>query len=131
MFRRKKKLEVGYESSIFDLFNAIAYASSQFGKYNITSDGLKIIFDDSIVEDKEAESDRAMREVQQGLKSKIEYRMQIFGETEEVATEKILEIRANDPSVEDLLGEDPMQEEEDRKMRNDRIVNTALNKMGL
>lgn len=131
MFRRKKKLEVGYESSIFDLFNAIVYASSQFGKYNITSDGLKITFDDSIVEDKNAESDRAMREVQQGLKSKIEYRMQIFGETEEVATEKISEIRANDPSVEDLLGEDPMQEEEDRKMRNDRIVNTALNKMGL
>lgn len=131
MFRRKKKLEVGYESSIFDLFNAIAYASSEFGTYNITSDGLKITFDDSIVEDKESESTRARAEVSQGLLSKVEYRVKIFGETEETAKQKINDIKMSDPSVEDLLGGDPIQEEEDRKQRNDRIVNTALNKMGL
>lgn len=105
MFRRKKKLEVGYESSIYDLFKAVAYASTVFGKYNINADGLKIMFDDSIVEDKEAESNRAMREVQQGLKSKIEYRMQIFGETQEIAEQKIKEIKENEPKVEDLIGE--------------------------
>lgn len=105
MFRRKKKLEVGYESSIYDLFKAVAYASSTFGKYNITTDGLKITFDDSIIEDKEAESNRAMREVQQGLKSKIEYRMQIFGETQEIAEQKIKEIQESNPSVKDLIGE--------------------------
>lgn len=105
MFRRKKKLEVGYESAIYDLFNAIAYASSAFGKYNITSDGLKITFDDSIIEDKEAESNRAMREVQQGLKSKVEYRMQIFGETQKIAEQKIKEIQESNPSINDLIGE--------------------------
>lgn len=105
MFRRKKKLEVGYESSIFDLFNAVAYASSTFGQYNINSDGLKITFDDSIIEDKEAESNRAMREVQQGLMSKVEYRMQIKGETQEIAEQKIAEIKENNPSVKDLIGE--------------------------
>lgn len=105
MFRRKKKLEVGYESSIFDLFNAVAYASSTFGKYNINAEGLKITFDDSIVEDKEAESNRAMREVQQGLKSKVEYRMDIYGETEDVAKQKIAEIEESNPSVKDLIGE--------------------------
>ena len=104
MFRRKKKLEVGYESSIFDLFNAVAYASSTFGQYNINSDGLKITFDDSIVEDKEAESIRARAEVSAGLKSKVEYRMQIFGETEEIAKQKIAEIEESNPSVKDLLG---------------------------
>lgn len=104
MFRRKKKLEVGYESSIFDLFNAVAYASSEFGKYDINTDNLKIVFDDSIIEDKEAESIRAMREVQQGLKSKVEYRMQIFGETEEVAKQKIADIEANNPDIKTLLG---------------------------
>ena len=104
MFRRKKKLEVGYESSIYDLFNAVAYASSTFGQYDINTDGLKITFDDSIVEDKEAESNRAMREVQQGLKSKVEYRMQIFGETEEIAQQKIAEIEANNPDIKTLLG---------------------------
>lgn len=131
MFRRKKKLEVGYESAIFDLFNAIAYASSQFGQYNISAEGLKITFDDSIVEDKEAESLRARAEVSAGLKSKVEYRMDIYGETEEVATQKIAEIQANDPSVEDLMGSDPVQEEEDKKQRENKIVNSALNKMGL
>lgn len=105
MFRRKKKLEVGYESSIFDLFNAAAYASSTFGQHNINSEGLKITFDDSIVEDKEAESNRAMREVQQGLISKPEYRQKIFGETQEIAEQKIKEIQENDPSVNDLIGE--------------------------
>lgn len=105
MFRRKKKLEVGFESSIFDLFNAIAYASTQFGQYNINTDGLKINFDDSIIEDKEAESNRAMREVQQGLISKIEYRVKIKGETEEIAKQKIKEIQENNPTVEDLIGE--------------------------
>lgn len=104
MFRRKKKLEVGYESSIFDLFIGVAYASSTFGKYNINAEGLKITFDDSIVEDKEAESVRARAEVSAGLKSKVEYRMDIYGETEEVAKQKIEEIRKSDPSVKDLLG---------------------------
>ena len=105
MFRRKKKLEVGYESSIFDLFNAVAYASSTFGKYNVNAEGLKITFDDSIVEDKEAESNRAMREVQQGLMSKVEYRMQIKGETQEIAEQKIKEIQESNPSINDLIGE--------------------------
>lgn len=105
MFRRKKKLEVGYESAIYDLFNAVAYASSTFGQYNINSDGLKITFDDSIIEDKEAESNRAMREVQQGLMSKVEYRMQIKGETQEIAEQKIKEIQESNPSINDLIGE--------------------------
>lgn len=104
MFRRKKKLEVGYESAIFDLIQAICYASSEFGKYNVNIDGLKITFDDSIAEDKESESIRARAEVSAGLLSKVEYRMKIFGETEEIAKQKISEIEANNPNVKDLLG---------------------------
>lgn len=104
MFRRKKKLEVGYESSIYDLFMAVAYASSTFGQYNINADGLKITFDDSIVEDKEAESIRARSEVSAGLLSKVEYRMKIFGETEEVAKQKIAEIEESNPDIKQLLG---------------------------
>lgn len=105
LFRRKKKLEVGYESAIYDLIKAVCYASSQFGNYNINTEDMVIQFDDSIIEDKEAESNRAMREVQQGLKSKVEYRMQIFGETQEIAEQKIAEIKESEPKVEDLIGE--------------------------
>ena len=105
LFRRKKKLEVGYESAIYDLVKAVAYASSQFGTYNINTDEMVIQFDDSIIEDKEAESNRAMREESQGLISKVEYRMKIFGETEEIAKQKLEEIKENNPTAEELVGE--------------------------
>ena len=105
MFRRKKKLEIGYESSIYDLIMAVCYASTTFGQYNINSTDMVIQFDDSIIEDKEAESNRAMREVSQGLISKVEYRMKIFGETREIAEEAIQKIKEENPTVEDLVGE--------------------------
>lgn len=105
LFRRKKKLEIGYESAIYDLVKAVAYASSQFGTYNINTEDMVIQFDDSIIEDKDAEANRAMREVQQKLISKVEYRMQVKGETKEIAEQAIEEIQKNDPSVSELLGE--------------------------
>jgi A118 family predicted phage portal protein len=105
LFRRKKKLEVGYESAIYDLVMAICYASSQFGTYSINIEDMVIQFDDSIIEDKEAESNRAMREVQQGLISKVEYRMQVKGETKEIAEQAIKEIQESNPSINDLIGE--------------------------
>ncbi len=104
LFRRKKKLEIGYESAIYDLVQAICYASTEFGKYNIDTEDMVIQFDDSIVEDKETESNRAMREVSAGLLSKAEYREKVFGETPEIAEQKIKEIMENDPSIDDLLG---------------------------
>lgn len=104
LFRRKKKLEIGYESAIYDLVKAICYASTQFGKYNINSEDFVIQFDDSIIEDKEAESNRALREVQAGLISEAEYREKIFGETPEIAEEQIKKIKEANPTVGDLLG---------------------------
>ena len=115
MFRRKKKLEIGYESAIYDLVNAICYASTKFGKYNIKVDDMVIQFDDSIVEDKEAEANRAMREVSAGLMGKVEYRMKIFGETDDIAKEKIQEINEETEDVDDLLGTKEKDDEEDEK----------------
>ena len=104
LFRRKKKLEIGYESAIYDLVEAICYASTQFGKYNINTEDMVIQFDDSIVEDKEAESNRALRELSAGVLSKVEYREKIFGETKEIAEKEIQSIEEAEPNVEDLLG---------------------------
>ena len=104
LFRRKKKLEIGYESAIFDLVKAVCYASTIFGTYNINSEDFVIQFDDSIIEDKEAESNRALREVNAGLMSKVEYREKIFGETPEIAEEEIRKIQQENPSIDDLLG---------------------------
>ena len=105
LFRRKKKLEIGYESAIFDLVRAICYASSQFGTYNINTEDMVIQFDDSIIEDKEAESNRALREVNAGLMGKAEYREKIYGETPEIAEQEIQKIKEQDPSLQDIIGE--------------------------
>lgn len=104
LFRRKKKLEIGYESAIFDLVKAICYASSTFGTYNINTEDMVIQFDDSIIEDKEAESNRALRELSAGVIGKVEYREKIFGETKEIAEQAIREITENEPTMEDMLG---------------------------
>ena len=104
LFRRKKKLEIGYESAVYDLIKAICYASSTFGQYNINTEDMVIKFDDSIIEDKEAESNRALREVNAGLMSKVEYRELIYGETTEIAEQAIKDIQENNPSIEDLIG---------------------------
>ena len=48
---------------------------------------------------------RYEREVSAGLISKVEYRMKVYGEDEEVARQKIEEIKTNEPTIKDLLGE--------------------------
>lgn len=104
MARRMKKLQIGYESSIYDLVNAICYVSSVFGTYNLNTHDMGIQFDDSIIEDKEAESIRALREYNAGIISAVEYRMRIFGETKEIAEQKIREIQESEPDVETIIG---------------------------
>lgn len=112
LFRRKKKLEIGYESSIYDLVQALCYASTMFGPYNINTEDMVIQFDDSIIEDKEAESNRALRELSAGVIGKVEYREKIFGETTEIAQQKIQEITEQEATIDDLLGTKEKEEEE-------------------
>lgn len=104
MAKRLKKLQIGYESAIYDLVKAICYVSTTFGKYNLNTEDMVIQFDDSIIEDKNAESDRALRELGAGVLSKVEYRMKIFGESKEIAEKAIEEIKASEPTVEQLVG---------------------------
>lgn len=106
LFRRKKKLEIGYESAIYDLIMAICYVASKYNIKNINTDSMVIQFDDSIIEDKEAESIRANREVSQGIISKAEYRMKIFGETREIAEEAIRKIAEEDNEIDKLLADE-------------------------
>ena len=104
MARRMRKLQIGYESAIYDLVKAICYVSTTFGKYNLNTDDMVIQFDDSVIEDKNAESDRALRELSAGVLSKVEYRTKIYGESPEIAKKAIAEIQAEEPTVENLIG---------------------------
>ena len=104
MARRMKKLQIGYESAIYDLVKAICYVSTAFGKYNLNTDDMVIQFDDSVIEDLESESIRALREYNAGLISAEEYRQRIFGESAEISKQKMNEIRQQSPNVEELIG---------------------------
>lgn len=106
MFRRKKKHETVLERALVIIIEAIAYASSAFGRYNINTDGLTIKFDSSIVEDTDAISNRALRELSAGVISPVEYRTKVFKEPPDVAEAKIKEIRENYPTVRQLVGDE-------------------------
>jgi len=103
MARRMKKLQIGYESAIYDLVRAICYVSTVFGIYNLDTEDMVIQFDDSIIEDKEAESVRALREYNAGLISGAEYRVRIFGESPEIAQKKMEEIKLEEPTIEEII----------------------------
>lgn len=90
--RKRDKHITKIENELFDLIDALCYAATEFSHYNINSDGLSIIFDDSIFEDKESESERKLREVDAGVASRAEYRSDIFGEDEFTSKNKIREI---------------------------------------
>lgn len=120
LFRRKKKLEIGYYNDIMNLIKSVCYAGTKFGTYNIDTTDMTIKFDDSIIEDKEAESIRASREVGQGLISKSEYRERIFGETPEIAKQKILDIEESTPSIDKLLKGSDKEEQEDNKEEKEK-----------
>lgn len=115
LFRRKKKLEIGYYNDILNLIKSVCYAATKFGTYNIDTTDMAIKFDDSIIEDKEVESVRASREVSQGLISKAEYRERIFGETEEAAKKAIEEIEEATPSIDKLLNDDDKEKDNGNK----------------
>lgn len=120
LFRRKKKLEIGYYNDILNLIKSVCYAATKFGTYNIDETDMAIQFDDSIIEDKEAESVRASREVSQGLISKAEYRERIFGETKEAAEKAIEEIEESTPSINKLLNDDTEEEEKGKEQKESK-----------
>lgn len=93
LFRNVKKHEIFLEQVLTNLARAIMYASNEFTKNKFPkweNEEIKILFDDSIIEDKNAEITRDQTLVNAGLMGKVEFRMKWFGETEEVAQENIL-----------------------------------------
>ena len=76
---------------------------------------MAIKFDDSIIEDKESESARALRELSAGVISEVEYRTRIFGETEEIAKKKLEEVAEEDELEQIIKEEDPEGKEEPEK----------------
>lgn len=84
--------KVLYEESLRGLITSIEEMMSGYG---IIEDNGKVdvsfVWDDSIVVDSKAEKQQDVQDVNLGVMSKWEYRMKWYGESEEVAKQRIAE----------------------------------------
>lgn len=101
-FRTKQNYETMIKDVIIDLVKSVCFLEN----IEVTDDEIQIEFDYSRFENQEATQQRLEREVANGITSKVEYRMKVYGETEEVARKKIQEIEAETPKIDELLKDD-------------------------
>ena len=99
-FRTKQVYETVIKDVIIDLVKAICFLED----IELSEDEIEITMDYSRFENQTATQQRLEREVNMGITGKVEYRMKVYNETEEIARQKIEEIKENNPSVKDLLG---------------------------
>ena len=99
-FRTKQSYETIIKDVIIDLVKSVCFLEEM----EISEDEIQVDFDYSRFENQAATQARLEREVSKGITSKVEYRMKVYGETEEIAKQKIKEIESNNPNVDDLLG---------------------------
>ena len=124
----RSQIEKGMED-FFYACNVLANAFnlSPQGEYEVDFD-----WSYSLLEDTQAEWSQLTYAQNKGIVSKVEVRQWLMpDETVEESEKAIKEIEEAEPTVEDMLGRDREQEDEDRQANNDRIVKTALEKMGL
>lgn len=89
LYRNLKKHELLLEKVIIDMVEAIAYLSNTFTTNKIDASDIKVMFDDSIIEDTESKKNSDRTDVSNGIMSKQEYRSKWYAETEEIAKEKL------------------------------------------
>jgi A118 family predicted phage portal protein len=96
LFRNLRKHELLLEKVIKDMVEAIAYLSNTFTINKIDASDVKVMFDDSIIEDTESKKNSDRTDVTNGIMSKQEYRAKWFAETEDIAKEKLDSFGLND-----------------------------------
>lgn len=97
MYRTLRKHEILLDSVLTDLIRTIIRLGIKAGREDLKEDTtITIRFDDSIIEDKEAERASDRQDVAIGVMGLPEYRSKWYGETIEVAEKKI---PARDPGV--------------------------------
>jgi len=99
-FRTKQVYETVIKDVIIDLVKSICYLEG----IELSEDEIQIIMDYSRFENQTATQQRLEREVNNGITSKVDYRIKVYGETEEVAKQKIAEAQESNPSIKDLIG---------------------------
>lgn len=120
------------EKGLEDFFYACNVLANAFnlspqGEYELNFD-----WSYSLLEDTQSEWSQMTWANNKGIISDVEVRQWLRpDETLEESEKALEEIREQNPTIEDILGKNKENEEQNRKANNDRIVNTALEKMGL
>ncbi len=91
MYRMLKKHEIILDEAIKQLIRIIIRLGITLGEPLNLDTKITIDFDDSIIEDKEAERNSDRQDVSMGVMSLAEYRAKWYGETEEKARKKVQE----------------------------------------
>lgn len=99
-FRTIKKHEILLEEALREFTRAILYICNTFtkDKFDVNQD-IEIKFDDSIIEDKQAEKNNDRQDVNMGIMSKLEYRMKWYGEDEATARKKLKNVQEEQPEI--------------------------------
>lgn len=96
----QKALQAALEHLVYAIDTlATLYDLAPDGEYEVTFQ-----FDDSIITDAEAQRQRDLQEVRDGLMAKWEFRMIWYGEDEETAKRRVAEIGGSQPSDDELMG---------------------------
>lgn len=99
LFRSIKKHEILLDNALKDMVLALVYLNNTFTSnqpININSyEDITIQFDDSIIEDTEAQKASDRQDVNNGVMSKVEYRMKYYGEDEKTAKENLVKFNVD------------------------------------
>lgn len=99
LFRSIKKHEILLDSALKDMVLAFVYLNNTFTSnqpININGyEDITIQFDDSIIEDTEAQKASDRQDVNNGVMSKVEYRMKYYGEDEKTAKENLVKFNVD------------------------------------
>ena len=124
-------MRTNIEKGMEDFFYACNVLANAF---NLSPQGdYKLGFDwsYSLLDDTQTEWSQLTWAYSKGLEKDVEVRQWLHpDETIEESQKALEEIREQNPTIDDILGKDKINEE-DREANNDRIVKTALEKMGL
>ena len=97
-FRTKVHHQIIVDDVIYDLVKAVCELEG------IKTKEIKIIHDDSMIEDKETEQLKAQQEVSQGLRTKKDYMMNIRGMSKEEAEKELEELERQKQSDSEMFG---------------------------
>lgn len=94
LYKTMRKHEILLEQSLKDMVLSLVYLNNTFTSnptINIKGYGdIVVQFDDSIIEDTNAQKTSDRQDVANGVMSKVEYRMKYFGEDEKTAIKNLL-----------------------------------------